>query len=284
MNFEINKTYSCCSICDSNCTWTFKVLKRTAKFVTLEDQDGKVFRKKVTVFDGDEQCNPLGNYSMAPILRADKEVQSEVAEAVKEEKTIEVTDIIECSKATDTEDFIFEVQPEDEEINEPHYVIQHRKVTKKLGIFPSYSDASKWVDKNHNDYKGTLGIYKVRVYDQPAKSKNFQLVGNAFKEVSFYEGQTINESETQGCKATVKYQGGNRSFQGQYKETDTDRKKKNADILIKYANGGSFTVSVKPHVIVKGSGVKDRYDSGNYEVSSNKLKQLQKVYSSMCDF
>lgn len=283
MNFEINKTYSCCSICDSNCTWTFKVLKRTAKFVTLEDQDGKVFRKKVTVFDGDEQCNPLGNYSMAPILRADKVVQSEVAEAVKETKTDEATDIIECSEVTDTGDFIFEVQPEDEEINEPHYVIQHRKVTKKLGIFPSYSEASKWVDKNHSDYKGTLGIYKVCVYDQPAKSKNFQLVGNSLS-APFYKGQTITESETQGCKAAVKYQGGNRSLQGQYEDTDTDNKKKDSDILIKYANGGSFTVSVKPHVIVKGSGVKDRYDSGNYEVSSNKLKQLQKVYSSMCDF
>lgn len=284
MNFEINKTYSCCSVCDSNCKWTFKVLKRTDKFVTLEDQDGKVFRKKVTVFNGDEQCNPLGVYSMAPILRADKEVQSEVVEAVEETKTVEATDIIECSEVTDTEDFIFEVQPEDEEVNEPHYVVQHRKVTKKLGIFPSYRDASKWVDKNHNYYKGTLGIYKVHVYDQPVKVKNFQLVGNTFKEVPFYEGQTINESKTQGCKATVKYQGGNRDLKGQYEDTDTDNKKKDSDILIKYANGGSFTVSVKPHVIVKGSGVKDRYNSTCYEVSSNKLKQLQKVYSSMCDF
>lgn len=275
MNFEINKTYSCCSICDSNCTWTFKVLKRTAKFLTLEDQDGKVFRKKVTVFDGDEQCNPLGNYSMAPILRADKVVQSEVAEAVKETKTDEATDIIECSEFPDTEDFVFEVQPEDEEINEPHYVVQHRSKTKKLGIFPSYRSASEWLDKNYKNYKGILGIYKVRVYDQEITVKTFDLSGGRF-----VPGEVIQESGS----AVVTYQGGSRDLKGEYKETETDTEKKNADILIKYANGGSFTISVKPHVTVNGRGVKEQYNSDSYEVTDNYLKKLQKNYSSVCDF
>lgn len=68
VKFEVGKTYSCRSACDHNCVWEFKVLGRTDKTVTLSD--GK--RRKLSVYDGVETCFPIGRYSMAPTLRADK--------------------------------------------------------------------------------------------------------------------------------------------------------------------------------------------------------------------
>lgn len=52
--------------------WTFDVLKRTAKFVTLRDQlSGDTYRVgiKRSDFDGVEYALPFGRYSMAPIVK-----------------------------------------------------------------------------------------------------------------------------------------------------------------------------------------------------------------------
>ena len=35
--FEIGKTYSTRSICDQNCVWTYKVIARTDKTITVTD-------------------------------------------------------------------------------------------------------------------------------------------------------------------------------------------------------------------------------------------------------
>ena len=72
--FEIGKTYSMRSICDQDCVWTYTVIKRTASTVTLKDEDGKVKTCRISklglkIFN-EESCQPLGNYSMAPTLRA----------------------------------------------------------------------------------------------------------------------------------------------------------------------------------------------------------------------
>jgi len=72
-NFKINTTYQMRSACDHNCIWTAKVIKRTAKFVTLEVSGEKeLVRCGVFVYENVECCKPLGSYSMCPILRADK--------------------------------------------------------------------------------------------------------------------------------------------------------------------------------------------------------------------
>lgn len=72
--FEVGKTYSMSSPCDHNCVWTYTVVKRTAKTVTLVDKYGekKVCRisDKRTALWGGEVVNPLGNYSMSPVLEA----------------------------------------------------------------------------------------------------------------------------------------------------------------------------------------------------------------------
>lgn len=74
--FEVGKHYSMHSPCDTECIWTYKVIARTEKTVTLENREGiKKCRVSVSpVFDA-ESCTPLGRYSMSPILTAEKTVE-----------------------------------------------------------------------------------------------------------------------------------------------------------------------------------------------------------------
>ena len=69
--FEIDKTYTFRFIGDSDSCVPVKVLKGTAKFVTIQVRNDKPVKCGVRVWDGVESCYPLGKYSMAPILRAE---------------------------------------------------------------------------------------------------------------------------------------------------------------------------------------------------------------------
>ena len=71
--FQVGKTYTTRSMADYECIFSFTILSRTSQFVTTEVHGRKVNRK-VTVRDDVEQFKPLGNYSMAPIIKADKSV------------------------------------------------------------------------------------------------------------------------------------------------------------------------------------------------------------------
>jgi len=73
--FKIGQTYSTRSICNHECIFSFKVIKRTAKSVWIEEQDmglvrGETGRKKITVWKDAESFKPFGSYSMAPIVTA----------------------------------------------------------------------------------------------------------------------------------------------------------------------------------------------------------------------
>ena len=72
--FEVGKTYSCRSVCDYDTIFSFEVVKRTAKFVTLRSSTWGEQRRGVYYWQGVERCQPLGNYSMSPIICADEEV------------------------------------------------------------------------------------------------------------------------------------------------------------------------------------------------------------------
>ena len=73
MKFEINKTYSTRSICDQDCQWQYKAIKRTAKTVTIQDlSTGEIKNCRIKILDGVEMIYPLGKYSIAPTLRANK--------------------------------------------------------------------------------------------------------------------------------------------------------------------------------------------------------------------
>lgn len=73
--FEIGKTYSMRSIGNHDCVWTYTVTARTAQTIALDD--GKAIKrcricKRDSEYRGAETVYPLGQYSMAPSLSADK--------------------------------------------------------------------------------------------------------------------------------------------------------------------------------------------------------------------
>jgi hypothetical protein len=70
--FEVGRTYSCRSICDYDCVWTYTIVARTAKTITTAC--GKTFRiiSKLSEATGVEKVFPQGRFSMCPVLSADK--------------------------------------------------------------------------------------------------------------------------------------------------------------------------------------------------------------------
>lgn len=71
--FEIGKEYFDTSACDHNCIFTIKIVKRTEKTVTFE-RDGETRRTKLFSDERGEYVIP-DRYSMAPVFRAEYEVQ-----------------------------------------------------------------------------------------------------------------------------------------------------------------------------------------------------------------
>jgi hypothetical protein len=74
--FEIGATYSMNSIYNHEVIWHFTVKARTAQYVTLAYGERESIRcrinKEISEYRGAESVFPLGRYSMAPILSADK--------------------------------------------------------------------------------------------------------------------------------------------------------------------------------------------------------------------
>jgi hypothetical protein len=69
--FESGKTYFTRSVCDYDCIITVSILSRTAKTIKANVRgEEKTFR--ITEYSGVEQIKPWGNYSMCPILSADR--------------------------------------------------------------------------------------------------------------------------------------------------------------------------------------------------------------------
>ena len=71
--FEVEKEYKMKSICDRNCVWSYKVLSRTAKTITITDGNETLklrINQKTSEYREAESVYPLGQYSMCPILSA----------------------------------------------------------------------------------------------------------------------------------------------------------------------------------------------------------------------
>jgi hypothetical protein len=67
--FEVGRTYSTRSICDYDCIFSFRILARTAKTVSVKVND-KIVRRGLSLYDGDEEFKPYGSYSMCAVIRA----------------------------------------------------------------------------------------------------------------------------------------------------------------------------------------------------------------------
>jgi hypothetical protein len=75
--FNVGQTYSTRSIGDWNCIFSFTILARTAKSVTV-NVSGKTVRRGLSVWEGVEQFKPFGSYSMCAIIDADDKDLSDV--------------------------------------------------------------------------------------------------------------------------------------------------------------------------------------------------------------
>lgn len=69
--FKVGETYATRSIADYDTVFSFTILGRTAKTVSLKVR-GKIVRRGLSVWQGVEQFKPFGNYSMCAIVSADK--------------------------------------------------------------------------------------------------------------------------------------------------------------------------------------------------------------------
>jgi hypothetical protein len=70
--FEIGRTYYDRSSCDWDTVYSFKIIERTEKTITIEEH-GEVKKRGVYIADnGVECCKPHGTYSMCSVIRADK--------------------------------------------------------------------------------------------------------------------------------------------------------------------------------------------------------------------
>lgn len=72
--FQENRTYFAKSICDSSCLFNFRIIQRTGSIVTVQEVGGETKRKKVKN-NGTEEFFKWDNYSMAPTVRASREIQ-----------------------------------------------------------------------------------------------------------------------------------------------------------------------------------------------------------------
>lgn len=76
--FQIGRTYSTRSICDHDTVYSFTILSRTAKQVTVEVH-GKIVKRGLSIVDGVEQFKPFGSYSMCAIIRAGERYTTDAA-------------------------------------------------------------------------------------------------------------------------------------------------------------------------------------------------------------
>ncbi len=78
IRFEAGKEYRERSASDYTCILSFNVVRRTDKNVWISDRafHKTTIRRRIHVSDGVEYIWPLGKYSMAPILRANRETSN----------------------------------------------------------------------------------------------------------------------------------------------------------------------------------------------------------------
>ena len=86
ITFDAGKTYTISHIGDSCLFTSYKVVRRTAKSVWVTNCDHnderKVCRRSITIWNGCEQFKPHGSYSMCQIVRA-TEIDGKAQERAK---------------------------------------------------------------------------------------------------------------------------------------------------------------------------------------------------------
>ena len=68
--FQVGKTYATRSICDYDTIFSFTIMSRTAKTVTI-NVHGKTVKRGLQFYNDIEQFKPHGTYSMCAVIGAD---------------------------------------------------------------------------------------------------------------------------------------------------------------------------------------------------------------------
>jgi hypothetical protein len=58
----------------SDYVWTYTVTARTSKFITIVDEYGEIARVGVRISRDTEYALPMGSFSQAPVISADRAV------------------------------------------------------------------------------------------------------------------------------------------------------------------------------------------------------------------
>ena len=72
--FEIGETYACRSNCDWDCIFSARVVARTEKTVTF-DEDGRRYTRRPHLWRDVESVYPHGQFSMCPVFSADRTLE-----------------------------------------------------------------------------------------------------------------------------------------------------------------------------------------------------------------
>ena len=75
IKFEQGQTYATRSICDYDWIITVEVLRRTPKTVVAIVNGQREKRLRIRIWEGVEQVEPMGRYSMSPVVSADKTLE-----------------------------------------------------------------------------------------------------------------------------------------------------------------------------------------------------------------
>jgi len=70
--FETGATYYARSVCDNDCIFRMTVIKRTPKTLLVDVENFGQKRLKLKELHGAEMVEPLGSFSMSPIMTPDQ--------------------------------------------------------------------------------------------------------------------------------------------------------------------------------------------------------------------
>lgn len=75
--FEVGKSYGGRFVCNSDSGFSYKVIARTEKTVTIQEElghnkfEGEIKKCRIKMFFDAESIYPMGRYSMCPVLHAE---------------------------------------------------------------------------------------------------------------------------------------------------------------------------------------------------------------------
>jgi hypothetical protein len=170
--FETNKTYSTASICDSECIFSFEILKRTAKTVKVKVDREIVTRRIFIDYDNCEAFKPFGNYSMAAVIRANKTVDEtpEVEEEIEEVKVVETKREYPELKLVETKTELVEINKDNLERNQTIESVEDRSDENIKRMLITFKNGYKLsIIRGMGTYGAESGLFEIAPMNNSGK-------------------------------------------------------------------------------------------------------------------